>query len=75
MKTLDEKEQEFYNKVLKFLTKKMGFDDSKEVFTLNSGDNSVLMKGELAGHSLSELKEYIAKVQEKKIEWDKEDYY
>jgi hypothetical protein len=72
IKAMDEKEAAFYKKVLKFLVSKMGFDPTTKVITLNSGDNSVIMKGEFAGHSLGELKTYIAKVEGKTIEWESE---
>lgn len=52
----------------------MGFDCAQKVFRLHSGDNSVLMKGELAGHSLAELKEWVAKVQGKKVEYENDEY-
>lgn len=67
---MDAKQAAFYKKVVNFLEVKMGFDCTKKVFRLHSGDNSVLMKGELAGHSLAELKEWVAKVQGKKVEYE-----
>lgn len=75
MKIIDEKEQEYYDKVIKYLKSIFGWNaDTMKSVTLNSGDNSVLMRGPFAGHSLSELKEYVAKIQEKPIEWDSEGY-
>lgn len=74
IKATDEEINEgtFYNKVLRFLVDKMDFNTNQNKYILNSGDNSVIMKGELAGYSLGSLKEYIANKQGIQIEWDYE---
>lgn len=64
---MDEKEAVFYRKVKDFLIIEMGFDPTTPIITLNSGDNGVFMRGEMAGYSLRGLKEYIAGVEGKKI--------
>jgi len=71
---MDEKETAFYKRIKNFLVVKMGFDDTTPIIKLNSGDNSVVMRGDMAGYSLAEMKEYIAKVEGKKVEWENEDY-
>ena len=67
MEFQDEKEKEFYEKVVNVLTKTFNKDLSKEEFVWDSGDNSVIMKGDCAGYSLWSLMDYVARKQGKKM--------
>lgn len=75
MKQLDEKQQAFYEGVVKYLTEEFKFDCTAEEFFLDSGDNSVTCRGPYAGKSLYSLKKYVSDIQEKKATYIKDYYY
>lgn len=66
-----------YNEVKKYLIEKMGYEDPPDdaPILLNSGDNSVFMRGPFAGYSLSGLKRFVADVEGRKIQYDPDDVY
>lgn len=68
MKTREEQ----YKEVKEYLVTTFSYKDppENEPISLNSGDNSVFMKGPFAGHSLRALKQFIAEVEGRKITYE-----
>ena len=73
MKQMDDKQKSFYDRCIKKL-EQFGYDLSKEILIMNSGGNSVLMKGDLAGYSLNSLLRFVGKMQEKPVEYDQSEW-
>lgn len=73
MKQMDDKEKDFFDRCVKRLIE-FGYDLSQEEFLMDSGGNSVIMKGDLAGYSLNSLLQYVGKIMEKKVSYDQSEF-